>query len=870
VNAVSAVVQADTGGVTFLTTKGFEKSWRAALAKTGRDRTRVARMDRFLGRIGAADPFEDLDPEIDDAGRVPRCVRYDLGGGLHLVTQRVGAACVLAFAGSDAEVEDWLENHRRTVPGIRDGMLVDAPGTGLFGDLPDGAFYNVESTLLNLLPEDRRAHLLEGIPAEAVGPLSAIEGTTAGTEVEEALELVPDAARRDLVETVLTLLQVGDVDGAVLHVERSMGIVRDLDAVTPEELAAATDGEGIRRIAVGTKEHRDWVRSLVSGSAWQEWHLFLHPEQERVLRADHPGSAQLSGVSGAGKTCVLVRRALRLAEPEGAKVLLLTLNRSLAGLLRKLVDSASQDPRASRRIEVTSYFDLARRLLLRFEPEKARHYDDVTDVLKEHVDEVFREFYRRWANNDEAAVLMPQHRAMVARGVNGEAYLKEEFDWMRSALTPAQRTEYIGLRREGRKFPIAAERRQEIVDGLDAWERKMGAVGVVDYLGLTMALAPHLDAIEPEYTNILLDEAQDFGTTELTLVRRLVAPGPNDVFLCGDAAQTILPKHRNLARAGFFDLARHGIRQNYRNSREILAAAHDVLMQNMQDEILHAGDLEVLDPRYANFSGPLPMALAADSLEEEIAYARGYAATRLADPNGAKTACIALAGFSHRDVVAYGARIGVSVLDGRYNPRSDRLVISDLEQTKGYEFDALIIVNCRDGVLPPKDAPPEEAYRDTCRLYVAMTRARHELILSFHGVACAWVRNVDVSIEADFWDAVENLDDELMQGVPELLPQADPDNELPDDDVPDELAVTGLGFIYSEPAIGLSAEAQDKLVELVDGKGAKAAGGARIRWRTMWALAQDMRESRRPDARFGPAVAAELRERLLPMVEAQA
>jgi hypothetical protein len=77
----------------------------------------------------------------------------------------------------------------------------------------------------------------------------------------------------------------------------------------------------------------------------------------------------------------------------------------------------------------------------------------------------------------------------------------------------------------------------------------MRAVGVVDYLGLTSALAQHTDKILSRYTNILVDEAQDFGTTELRIIRRLVSAGPNDLFLCGDVAQTVLPKHRALKEA---------------------------------------------------------------------------------------------------------------------------------------------------------------------------------------------------------------------------------------------------------------------------------------------------------------------------------
>jgi hypothetical protein len=126
-----------------------------------------------------------------------------------------------------------------------------------------------------------------------------------------------------------------------------------------------------------------------------------------------------------------------------------------------------------------------------------------------------------------------------------------------------------------------------------------------------------------------VDEAQDFGTTELSVIRCLVQPGENDIFLCGDIAQTILPKHRSLSDAGLNGIARQRIIQNYRNSREILHAAYDVLQNNLHEEMFQSEDLEILDPKFANFRGPVPMALAANSLEEEIAYARAYAATRL-------------------------------------------------------------------------------------------------------------------------------------------------------------------------------------------------------------------------------------------------
>ena len=131
------------------------------------------------------------------------------------------------------------------------------------------------------------------------------------------------------------------------------------------------DGDDIRRLRIGSPDYEAWLTAFEKRSEWHEWFLYLHPEQEKVVNADYVSAAQLSGVSGSGKTCVAVRRAMRLAQPSDAKVLLLTLNRSLARLLDQLVDAACGDEAQRSRIEVTSFFELAQQLLQRFRAAKS-------------------------------------------------------------------------------------------------------------------------------------------------------------------------------------------------------------------------------------------------------------------------------------------------------------------------------------------------------------------------------------------------------------------------------------------------------------------------------------------------------------------
>ena len=269
----------------------------------------------------------------------------------------------------------------------------------------------------------------------------SLDGGCGAGELNGLLDHVPDHSKRDLLQKVFCLLLEGNVDGAEAHIDLSMGRIAPVEEYDPKNILDVFDGEDVRRIRVGSTEYEEWVKAFEQRSTWYEWFLFLHPEQEAIVDANYAGVSQLSGVSGSGKTCVAVRRAMRLAKNEGANVLLLTLNRSLAGMLRQLVDVGCSDDSVRSRITVTSFFELARDMLMLFEPWNSHHYEDVTWKLNEHVDEIFREYYRCWANNNDAAPLFSLHKSMNARGVNGRrSYVRwQEFDWIRSAVQPERR-----------------------------------------------------------------------------------------------------------------------------------------------------------------------------------------------------------------------------------------------------------------------------------------------------------------------------------------------------------------------------------------------------------------------------------------------
>jgi hypothetical protein len=641
----------------------------------------------------------------------------------------------------------------------------------------------------------------------------------------------------------------------------SLGQFKSIAELSSDEILELDIGDGTRKVELGSKEYNVWVSRFIEASHPFDWFIFMHPEQEKHVAADYSGPAKLSGVTGSGKTSIAVKRAVRLARQyEGEKILVLSLNRALCEFISEIVDYAcGTDAELRRRIEVNSLFSICQGLLLEFEPANAKLYSDVTWRLEEHKDEVYREFYRCLSNVKDAEVLRPMHRLLASQSIDAEKYIAEEFDWIRSALRRDRRSDYISIPRQGRGYRIAESHRTAILDGLTSWERKMSAVGVVDYMGVVTALTKHIDRITPRYRCILVDEAQDFGTVELSIVRKLVRPDTNDLFLCGDAAQHILPKHQSFEAAGIEVTGRSSrIRRNYRNSREILKLAHNVLTLNLSEFHFETGELEISDPELSYRSSSEPLLLQAPSLDIEIS-----GALKLLDENDEiaqrrgtnHSGCIAIVGHSGFEVQEYGKEIGIPVLDGTSKFLRGTRFLSDLEQTKGYEFDTMVIVNCAKGNLPPSGAPEQEVFRSASEFYVAMTRARNQLVISFSGEMCDWLGTVGMA--ASQWSDVVDTDELRNVGMPGFL------QEFPDMDAVNVRELTGTEFIFTPYARGLEVELQERLEEIVDRRGLTQAGTQRrVKWKNIGALVDDLESRGNGRLVLGP-VASDVIEKCL-------
>jgi len=136
----------------------------------------------------------------------------------------------------------------------------------------------------------------------------------------------------------------------------------------------------------------------------------------------------------------------------------------------------------------------------------------------------------------------------------------------------------------------------------------------------------------------------------------------------------------------------------------------------------------------------------------------------------------------------------------------------------------MCIINCASGTIPDKALPEEEWYREAFKLYVAMTRAKRELILSYSDSLSEFLLDCKEKFLIQNW----NLQEENNSLKDFVLPP--PSNNRSNEK--SILENTGKDFLYFREAVGLPKEVQDKLLQAVRGKSVSASGRQK-EWNTI-------------------------------------
>ncbi len=428
-------------------------------------------------------------------------------------------------------------------------------------------------------------------------------------DIEDTLGVISDSNFRSLFRDLIACLRKNNLEAAQERLRLQSGEAGPaLDLELSTKFAIQSNANSDCLISVDELSSDDLDR-LFNPKRFHEWILFLHPDQKKIVEADYDRPFIFTGVSGSGKTCVLVHRAQRLAKKHpGEQIGILTLNRRLSQLIRRLVDQlCGTDETTRSKIEVMAVYDYFKRLYLQLgcadeylkqlqvEADNAGRGDSMREVCKRRATRTVGEKKDHSISNSDSSSIgicdstkweefcnKPDVRTEINRLqpylnkhniTNVTEYVREELELVWSAfLMKNRRDEYLKMKRAGRAVPFLRKHRERILRLLIRFDEEV--------FSLTQSLLPLREKIcelpdKFRYRCLLVDEFQDLSTLNLSLLRRVPMKVENGLFLTGDPVQRITVRPMELASAGLDgkSVNRMHITKNYRNGRQILSSS---------------------------------------------------------------------------------------------------------------------------------------------------------------------------------------------------------------------------------------------------------------------------------------------------------
>ena len=475
-----------------------------------------------------------------------------------------------------------------------------------------------------------------------------------------------------------------------------------------------------------------------------QWRIFLHPSQESVAyKQQFGGPARITGGAGTGKTVVAVHRAKYLADQLenrlGKPILFTTftknLARSIEGNLRDLGGADLLDV-----VEVVNIDRLAYRIVREAEGDTIR-------IIEGH------ELQDLW--EDVAVELGSPFRA---------EFLANEWEQVVLAQRCRSRQDYLQVSRAGRGVRLDRRGRISVWKAIESINQRLADTNQRTFLQLADAAAAYLARREIRpYEHVIVDEAQDLHETQWRILRAAAAEAPNDMFIAGDSHQRIYDRRSSLSKLGINIRGRsHKLRINYRTTHEILRWSLKLLGTHSYDDLDEGVDSHDFAGYHSYMHGPRPSIHKAATRRDEITALVDQVGRWLRD--GVAEEDIAVVARRNRDLESVireleMAEINTCLLDPSV-PAQNGVRIATMHRAKGMEFRCVAIVRTDDDRIPDPEALTDYAaddvqhrldlVREGCLLYVAATRAREDLWVSYSSQPSRFLALEDLSASSRY------------------------------------------------------------------------------------------------------------------------
>lgn len=485
----------------------------------------------------------------------------------------------------------------------------------------------------------------------------------------------------------------------------------------------------------------DELRRIIGGGNFAAWRVFLHPQQRRWAQSDWKGPYRLGGGAGTGKTVVVLHRACRLArENPEAPIVVTTFTTNLASELAAGIKDLDPSVQIAGELGQAGVF--------------ARGIDAVASaVIKSAGSDigvavasvlgVGRTDVQGRAGADQWKHALQVAGFELPENLRRTAFVQAEYEMIVLPQRITTEAEYLKAARPGRGVRLARAARKALWEVFAAYRSAGSQRGVIDFAEAASIAAAHLESLPSRPArHVLVDEGQDFKPCHWQLVRALVADSGNDIFIVEDPHQRIYGQRVQLSRFGIQTRGRsRNLRLNYRTTAQNLAWAVGVL-KNVT-VVDSDGEKDSTDGYLSARSGPVPVIKACADAGAELDYAAKLVTSWLADTEHPESIGILVRDRASRERVVSGlAERGVTVraLDaGAVKPGAP--VALTMHRAKGTEFAKVLLFGVSEKSIPMgvkdydynPDDHGEALLRERSLLYVAASRARDELAISFSG-----------------------------------------------------------------------------------------------------------------------------------------
>jgi mRNA-degrading endonuclease RelE of RelBE toxin-antitoxin system len=559
-----------------------------------------------------------------------------------------------------------------------------------------------------------------GVPEASIPTVRAIR-------IEADLEEARDDERipRDAYDGLFMLMAGASYEEAYNEV-----VPGDLEEVDTTDFATALSRpESQAHFAIAENEEE---LQVVLNQSLEKWRVFLHPTQRRLATGKKNGPVRVLGGAGTGKTVVAMHRAKWLADNvvhNDQQVLFTTFTRNLAADIQQNLNKICSEE-ALGKIEVINLdawvmaflkkqgYDYG--LLMDSRQEKLL-WEQAHSEKPADIDLSMSFFQEEWAR-----VVQPQS----VEGV--EAYKKAS--------------------RIGRGTRLNRQQRVAIWPVFERYRHLLAS----NYLKETddayrdaRILLEHEPKRRPPICSVIVDEAQDMGTQAFMLLRQLVPPGPNDLFIVGDGHQRIYGKNKVVLGQCGIDIRGRGARLkvNYRTTDETRKLAVGVLEGVSVDDLDGGEDTQKFYRSLMH--GPAPVVKCLKTIEEQSQQILQAIKENDLQP---ETCCVIARTRKEVDAVRTSLEEcgqPCHVLDGRYvEPPAGAINLATMHRVKGLEFDAVFVASANRGLLPLEfvvDSAADPVTRrqreneERALIYVSLTRARKLAYVYAYGAISPWL-----------------------------------------------------------------------------------------------------------------------------------